>query len=228
MKNCYYINSIDPDKDKFLLALKNYFEKIATKNILLAVPLKSNLDGVIKEVFGEGFVKTLLKGNTVTASGFKFSLMTCRTGPQFSFQGAVLALYATKDLLDKIDNLRGVTDVLLIPWIKDDLSEWVPRWQAIDIETEQRAAGIQLSPEVKEKIDNLHAVVNVSTGLSHPSDRDYAIKLFKKMKEERISFNPGEIRNYLISEKKWNSTNADHVFEIADGIIKGKRFRTRS
>lgn len=228
MKNCYYINSVGSDTAKLNTALKNFFKRISAKNILLAVPQKDNLDGAIKDVFGDKFVKSLLKGENVVVGDKKFSLMTCRTGPQFSHEGAVLAIHATKGLLDKIDNLHGTTDILLVPWIEDDLAEWVPRWQAIDIETDQKAGGIELPKDVKENIDNLNAVVNVSTGLSHPSDRDYAIKLFKRMKSDGIPFNPDEIKNYLIAEKKWHSDNANQVFQIADGILKGKRFRTRT
>ena len=225
MKNCYYINSIGANENKLKTALILFLDKITTKKILLAVPQKDNLDGAITNVFGEMFVKEISRNNRCNANGYEFSLMTEKKDHYNVFEGAVIAIYATKKLLDKIDSIFNVTDVLVIPWVEDDISEWRPRWGATNIENGIKSQGTVLSAVVKTRLDNLHDRVNVSTGLAHPSDRDYAINIFEEMKTKGTLYSPIEVKNYLISEKRWSSEHADQVYEIAKGISEGKKFR---
>ncbi|HNT26570.1 MAG TPA: hypothetical protein PKH10_00190 [bacterium] len=225
MKNCYYINSTGPDENKLKTALCLFLGKITTKKILLAVPQKDNLDGAIKNVFGEAFVKEICRNNRCGANGHEFSLMTEKKDHYNVFEGSVIAIYATQKLLDKIDSILNVTDVLVVPWVEDDISEWRPRWGATDIENGIKSQGTVLSAVVKTRLDNLHDTVNVSTGLAHPSDRDYAINMFEEMKTKGTLYNPIEVKNYLIAEKRWDPEHADQVYEIAKGIFEGKKFR---
>ena len=81
------------------------------------------------------------------------------------------------------------------------------------------------NPIVAAAIDSLSGRVNKSTGISHPSDRDAAITLFKILKENGTFYKPDEIRAYLVSKHSWNTKDADQVAKVATDILDNKRLR---
>jgi hypothetical protein len=227
MRNCYYVDSRGPDSEQLQWAVKMFLSRIKAKKVIIAVPYKCNLEGPVRAFFGDEIIKELLSSNKVTIEKISFILMTKNIGPVSSFCGAVMMIYPSGDLLDKIDDLIGVTDVLMVPWSDENIHEWVPRWDAMEIISQKRFGRVTLPAEVQGKIDILDSVVNFETGLRHPSDRGYAIKLFKSMKSEGLIINPVEIKNYLISRKNWSARNANMVFNVAEKVLKGKSFRNR-
>ncbi|HNW83421.1 MAG TPA: hypothetical protein PKG52_11095 [bacterium] len=227
MRNCYYVDSRGPDSEQFQWAVKMFFSKIKAKEIIIAVPYKCNLEGPVRAYFGDVIITELLSANKVIMEKTKFFLVTKNSGPVSSFSGAAIMIYPSRDLLDKIDDLTGVTDVLMVPWSDENIYDWAPRWNAIEIISQKRFGFVTLSVKVQERIDTLDSAVNSETGLRHPSDRCYAIKLFKSMKSEGLTINPVEIKNYLIARKNWSARNANMVFNVAEKVLKGSLFRNR-
>src|SRR5690606_24033833 len=133
--------------------------------------------------------------------------------------------YPNKKLLDKIDNMRGVTDVLVIPWSLQEVQYWIDTWQAIEFGASEHQTETTFSdPVVEEALKSLTSRVNLSSGIAHPRDKATAVDLFKKLKVAKIAYDPSEIRGWLVRHS-WRSDDADAVKDIATKIQQGKSVR---
>ena len=230
-RSSFYIKSEGPNKTavvngfQWLSELgKNDEEK---RSALLAVPLKSNLQGVISSVIGEQATKAIAKDNRLQLADVKISLITQRD-KVYSWDGPVLAIYPNKKLLDKIDDLSGVTDVLVIPWVPDEVEYWIDTWSAIELGAtlSEEDTNMSLHPVVEAALKSLTVRVNLSTGVSHPRDRSATIELFKILRDAGIPYEPYDVRAWLMANGGWNSKGANDVEKIASDILARKRLKT--
>lgn len=197
------------------------------KSALLAVPVLDNLRGVIEEVLGERAVKALKQGSPINLDSVVTVSLLTEHKDVFNHQGPVLAVYPNKKLLDKIDNMRGVTDVLVIPWSFQEIQYWIESWQALELGASGNSS-IEPSfsdPVVEEALKSLTSRVNLSTGIGHPMDKAAAVDLFRKLKAAKITYDPSEIRGWLVRHG-WESDDADAVKDIAEKISQGRAVRS--
>jgi hypothetical protein len=210
----------------WLVALGN--NDVNKRSALLAVPLKANLQDAISSVMRETNVKRLGKGEKVTISNsnVQISLLTERK-TIYSWDGPILVIYPTKRLLDKIDGLTEVTDVLVIPWTLEEVQFWVDTWSAIELGANPQAKTAKpfSNPIVEAALENLTRRVNLSTGITHPRDRSLTIELFKILRDNEISYNPDEVRAWLVLHG-WNPEDADNVKQVAIDVLARKRLRS--
>ncbi len=220
--------SLKPDAVNLGLAwLLELARKENKKSALLGVPVMDNLYGTIEEVLGERAVKTLKQGTShYLDSLVSVSLLTERKDVS-NHQGPVLAVYPTKKLLDKIDNMRGVTDVLVIPWSFQEIQYWIENWQASELGVSGNAPIEQSfsDPVVEEALKDLTSRVNLSTGITHPMDKAATADLFRKLKAAKIAYEPTEIRAWLVRHG-WKNDDADAVKVIAEKISQGRPVRS--
>jgi len=229
-----YINSEGPNKEAISKGLYWLLQTCNSNNqdkALIAVPVKNNIlpPSVISEVIGIQAAKSLVKKKAVKLENVDVKLLTERESI-YSWNGPILAIYPTKKLLDKIDGLRDVTDVLVIPWSMDEVKFWINTWSANELgKPESDLKKISLSnPVVEEALKSLTMCVNVSTGITHPQDRSRCIELFKKLKDAGEIFNKEEIRAWLVAEGGWKPEDADEVVNVAEAVLEGRRLRSSS
>lgn len=230
-RNSEFINSEGPNEEALeqgLVWLKELGDNYADKqNALLAVNTKSQLEGVFSSVVGEQVAKEVNNKNPVTLGDVKIELMTQRIDPKDWNGGPILALYPDKDLLDKIDSLHGVTDILVIPWLRDEVEFWIQTWGASELNG--NTSGDKPSfdePIVRQAVDTLDGLVNTSTGITHPLDRSKCVEIFEILYTERYDYDPMTVRAWLVTERGWDPGDADDVEEIAEGVQAGKNFQT--
>jgi len=197
------------------------------KSALLAVPVLDNLSGVIEEVLGERAIKALKQGSGINLDAVVTVSLVTERKDIFNHQGPVLAVYPNKKLLDKIDNIRGVTDVLVIPWSLQEVQYWIETWQATELGSSgtSPASASFSDPVVEEALKSLTSRVNLSTGISHPMDKAAAVDLFRKLRAAKITYDPSEIRGWLVRHG-WESDDADAVKDIAEKISQGRAVRS--
>jgi len=229
-----YINSEDPNKEAIFEGLDWLLQTCNSNNqnkALIAVPRKDDIlpPSVISEVIGIQAAKFLVRNKTVKLGNIDIKLLTERESI-YSWNGPILAIYPTKKLLDKIDGLRDVTDVLVIPWSMNEVKFWINTWSANELgKPESSVKKFSLSnPVVEEALKSLTMCVNVSTGIIHPQDRSRCIELFKKLKNAGEMFNKEEIRAWLVAEGGWKPEHADDVANVAEAVLEGRRLRSSS
>ncbi|MFX1286117.1 MAG: hypothetical protein ACFFB5_20905 [Promethearchaeota archaeon] len=233
-RNNYYIDVKELKgafKEKIQKAIQIGFkwllEKIPEKGKgLIVVPTKNQLKlSDISTVFPENMIKGLLKSNKfITKDGYKFHLMTDRIDI-IRFDGPVLAIFPMPSLIDKIDNVYELKDVFIIPWGENDIMNWLDTWSPTEYLTgKQYRSTLAISSEIADELESLTLGVNLSTGISHPSDRREAIRLFQRLKSSNIEYDPRSVKLWLI-KKGWKTKHAEDVKKVAQMIKEGKRPR---
>ena len=115
----YYVHAEGPDEDAMRFAFAWLLESVkrsqAAVTALLAIPVKDNLRGIITKVIGDKVARYLASGKAVPIeqSASDIFLITQRIEPTGWRGGPVLAAYPTKELLDILDDIYGVTEILI-------------------------------------------------------------------------------------------------------------------
>jgi len=229
----YYVHAEGPDEDAMRLAFAWLLESVKRSQTavtaLLAIPVKDNLRGIITKVIGDKVARHLASGRAVPIeqSASDILLITQRAKPIGWRGGPVLAAYPTKELLDMLDDLYGVTEMVVVPWRLAEVQYWVETWAP------QELRGLVpvtptihvRNPVVVEALRTLTETVNLSTGISHPSDRQATIDLFHRLKQAGEQFDPLEVRAWLVSQGGWSPQHANEVKAVAQSVIAGKRLK---
>jgi hypothetical protein len=218
-----YIPSYGPDPSTVRTGLAWLAQR--GRPALIAVSQKSNLDGVIKDVIGDGAMKVLAKGDPLSIGGVQAILLTERDR-RLSWNGTILAIYPSRKLLDKIDALH-VDDVLVIPWTEDEVRYWIDTWSAQSIlaTSDPADSPIPLAPVVEAALRDLTGRINLSTGLAHPHDRSSAIELFEILRDADVRFTPEAVRAWLVAHGRWQPDHANNVESVCLDVLAGKRLR---
>lgn len=198
----------------------------AKRKAAIAIYSKGQLSGtVIEPVLGTPACKALAKGQTVGFGNASLSLITARERI-YSWNGPILAVYPPKMLIDALDDLTGVTDMLVLPWTMEEIEFWIKTWGAEELGgTAPREEKPKLAPVVVAALKNLTETVNLSTGITHPSDKMAALDTFRILVGHRVSYHPEAVRAWLVGQGGWSPRDADAVQEIAQGYLDGKRIR---
>lgn len=228
----YYVRAHGPDEQAMRRAFQWLLDLVARAEAgtpaLLVVPTKANLRGIITSVVGKDVAKLLAAGQPVRLTPkYELRLATKRTLPAYWEGGPVLAAYPTKQLLDMLDDIPGISHILVVPSNLQEVEYWIDTWMAPEIDTPShpRQRGAVQNPVVVEALKTLTDFINVSTGISNPSDRQAAVDLFRRLKEAGEDFNPSEVRAWLVRDGRWGSRDADDVKSIAERVLSGRRFR---
>jgi len=196
--------------------------------VVLFVPGKDNLKGTtIEEALPPEVMKRLKRGEEVALpNNSSLKVETVRTFRGSYSTNAIIAIYAYKEMLNKIDSMKRLDYVIVVPWLKKDLDDWISTWNpTIDGEPSKIKTEIIKNPIVKEVLKSLTVRVNLHTGLTHPSDKASAVQIFKELLKHGIRYDSDLIRIWAM-QNGWTPEGADQLKEIAQGILEGKRYRT--
>ncbi len=223
----WYIDTHAPGAAVLQTAFSWFRERIAAspdRRGLLAVPGKVNLDH-IQTVLGSATVKKLKQDNRARLQDDTIELMTEKINPYF-WSGPVLALYAPPKLLDMVDSLQTPTEILVVPWLRKEGTQWAQTWGARELGSVAEPPAKRFSnPTVRAALENLTNRVNLSTGIVHQSDRAAAITLFRLLRNAGEQCDPDEVRAWLVSELGWQPQHAKEVEDVATKILAGRRLR---
>ncbi len=190
----------------------------------IAVNTKQTIEN-IDDTIGRDVAQKLIAGKPVTFSGVHLEIFTLRTTPG-SVAGPILALYPKKDLLDVIDDMPGLGDVLVVPWVLSDVEPWVAQWGVMELDGTPAPTRTKISDPVAEAaVDDLIGHVNCADHLTNDGDRAAAINTFEILLRNRVLFHPDEVRAQVMTHREGNAPLADAIAEISRGVAAGKRFR---
>jgi hypothetical protein len=72
---------------------------------------------------------------------------------------------------------------------------------------------------------DLTAIVNVTTGITHPSDKAAAVQLFEVLRAGGVPFDPAEVKAFAVRHG-WEPRHARDLASVAQRISEGKRVQT--
>ena len=146
-------------------------------------------------------------------------------------QSKVLALWPTKELLGKVDERRGaLTAVAVLPWLLDEIAPWCAAREAIDL------LGISSTappPSITDStvlgaMREITLGVNMSAPLSHPSDHDCIVSVFRFLHGQGHELDASEIRAWTLANG-WAARDVDVLVDKVQRIAQGRvvRLKTR-
>jgi hypothetical protein len=140
----------------------------------------------------------------------------------------VLAAWPDASTLGLIDDTPRVVALCVLPWIEDDTWVWVRAHDARDLLN----AGVpstysnSLDRVVVQALRTLTIRVNLSSGLTHPSDRDAAIAAFEQLNRAGYRWSGVEIETWARANG-WRATGATQLRGFAEGVAAGRRYRKK-
>lgn len=119
----FHTHSVGPDEAALRAAFLQCSALMQQRNSAtmgLAVLTKSNLDGVVRKVFGDSVIRVLDRDNKLELKGITTQLLTEKIQIR-RLEGPVLAAFVNPEKLDKIVSCDGVTDIVFVPWTAEEL-----------------------------------------------------------------------------------------------------------
>lgn len=199
-------------------------KRLGKKRVWIVSHGKSNLDGHISDAIGAEAAKALSNGKAVRAGEIEIVFYGDRTLPYGGDGSPVVACYPNGKLLDKLDGMTGIPCLVVLPWLKAETEAWIAAHAPEDIYGAVTTAQSTVSnPVVEKALETLWAVINVSTGISHPSDKASAMDVFKKLRNGGEAYSPEEVRAWLVQK----GMHPNHANEIRDIAADPSKFRSR-
>lgn len=159
--------------------------------------------------------------------GQRFRCETWRTlaGSSKARDMVVLAAWPDARALGAIDDIARVQAVCVLPWLEDDIRVWRDAHGAVDLLGEFPTAQLpRLDPVVEQALRSLTGMVNLSTGITHPSDKRAAIDTFESLRDSGYRW-VGEWIETWARALGWRPSGAKDLREIAERVAAGRSFR---
>lgn len=228
MPERYITNSASLDTDALAAGFNKILELciyFSHNVVILHLPTKNQLRQ-LSILLGQTTIRELDNDNYSSLNGITFNLNTERLDISNWTEDIVLSLYPTSRMSDNLNNLRRARAIVVVPWIDSERGEWIRTWNPEIIGGAQENAGpIDLDPRLERALVALTSMINLSTGLSHSSDRERTIQLLRILHQNRIQLNPADMRIWAL-QNGWNSNGANELRDYAQGVLEGRRYRT--
>ena len=217
MTNRFLFKNEGPN-DQVIVNALHHASEISTqsnnKSIHIIFPHKANFEStnlgkIINQIFGAGSAKKLCKGETI--GNLDFILPS-----KISFNnssGTILAIYCTHDDMNKIDSNSSANSIIFVSWLLEEADIWESTWynNGLNIIHGDPSQQIEILPEeIISALKRLTSIVNLSTGLAHPSDQKHAQRIFKELQEKGYKADEQAVTNWAIA----NGWNARHLDEL--------------
>ncbi|WP_433950165.1 hypothetical protein [Brevundimonas bullata] len=175
-------------------------EKTGAGDIILLTHTKGQLDHTsLSRLLGDRTVKALTKGPVALEQGVRLHAETMRTLTWPARKSVIIVYYAETKILDFADGLRNVVGVVAVPDLPGEADDWSSRWGVI-VHGEERQ---EPAPLIDDKIvvcalEGLTRMVNLSTGLGHPRDKQHADEVLRILRAKGHADPTPQIKSWAI------------------------------
>jgi hypothetical protein len=217
----------DEDALKLGLAwLIRYATEKGYSQAAIAVGAKAQIKRM-EPALPQALADALTKRGQVRADGLTLKVILDRKMPFDFAEGPILAVWKNDRTLDKIDDLRAPA-ICVITWSKGELEQWKAAWGPVDLRAGRAVEAAEISNlVVLRALEGLTSLVNLGTGLGHPSDRSAAINTFRILKKNGEDYDPDEIRAWA-ARHGWMAEDATELAEVASKVAAGKRLKAET
>lgn len=184
--------------------------------LTLVTPARNNLDSiVVGEFLGEAVSKKLMKGNQVPLGdhGIVLEHESVTTALKKRTLKVAVAFYISGNDVKKLD-ARPLDALIYVPWMAEDGVAWATKWDAETHGDQTQNSEIDLPGKVIEALKRLTISVNLSTGLSHPSDKTHAKQVFSGLAAGAFVWKPEEIEKWAV-RNGWKPNDAEELAALS-------------
>lgn len=221
----YLIENHGPDQDVLKAAFSEAF-RICTQSsiseVTLLVPSKGQFpETVVGEFLGQSAAKALCKGQTVKiAEELTMNLESPKTFSPYKGYGMVIGVYLSQNDQNKLDSISTAQAIVLLPWTEEEGKAWLSTWNATVLgKSTWQVQQATFPADVERALLNLTRGINLSTGLSHPSDKEAAKRTVSELKQNGYTLIPDDIRKWA-RRNNWRPNDAEALGKLAARYFK--------
>lgn len=192
-------------------------EEKGFKRITLVFPVKSNFGSSdIATFLGQQATKALSKGQAVDlGDGIYLEFDIPKNISAYGNYEVVLAAYLTDKDMDIVDGIGNISSIVFLPWLEGDGKRWLSTWNPKIVGPSSWVISQPSLPTpIQEEILRLGRCINMSTGLSHPSDKHMAKEIFFNLKKQRYTATEETIRQFAVNNG-WEPKRARELASFA-------------
>jgi hypothetical protein len=226
----FLIEAYDPDDDAVRVGVQwlvDYAREHTMTTAAVLVPGISNAENLERALGAVG--ARLYRDRQAYVNGVTISLVTTRGGSLGTHaRGSFLAVWADDDMVAKVEQVSP-SAICAIPWSDRDLNVWKAAWSPGDPRagTPAGAAPTISNPVARVAMEGLTIRVNLSSALSHPSDKMAAGSTLKTLVSGGEQFEPAEIQAWAVANG-WKQDDAKRLAEMAQALLNGRRVQAGS
>jgi hypothetical protein len=185
-------------------------------SITLLMETKQAFQGsVLATVLGPPISKRLAAGKTVKSAGIEIKLESAKTFSPYIPDGMIIGVHVGRGGLDALDSATSAKAIVLVPWLEVEGKRWMSVWNPTVLgKSTWTASAIDVPPEAEAALQRLTRTINLSTGLSHPSDEEFAKRTFAELKDAGKVPKPAEARKWAV-RNGWDPRHADELEKLA-------------
>ena len=113
--------------------------------------------------------------------------------------------------MNKIDSNSSANSIIFVSYLLEEADIWEGTWHnnELNIVYGEPSQQIEILPEeITPALKRLTSIVNLSTGLAHPSDQKHAQRIFKELQEKGFKADEQAVANWAIANG-WNARHLD-------------------
>lgn len=216
----YLIENEGPDEEALKTALAAAIQvckRDSISEITLLILRKSNLQGsAIENVLSAPRLNALCKGKTILVDdALTMNLDSVRTYSPYGPRGMVIGVHLMQDGLDKLDASDSAKAIMFLPYNEEKGKAWLSTWNPTVLgKSTWTAPIIAIESEVENALRTLTDRINLSTDLTHPSDKKFAKTTFEDLKANGHRPDPEEIRKWAL-QNNWQPRHAKELTMFA-------------
>lgn len=222
-----YVDAHGPDDDAVKVALA-WAVRFATEHghrrAMVFTSTLSQVDS-LANILGANPAK-LRRDRSFRVGNVTVDLVTERQASTRRQDGPVVGLWVDDQQLEmRLDGLDAPA-LCVVPWNRADIEQWKANWNPADLRTGKPAGqAVTIGNLVVEAaMRSLTVAVNLSTGLSHPSDKEAAVQTFRLLRDSGERFEPSEVQAWAV-RNGWRPRHARELAEVAQAIIDRRAIR---
>lgn len=214
-----YLDCEGPDDEAVRLGVNWLLDRAAlggSREAALFVPQVQSAENLVSAL-GAAPVRDLQRKHRTIISGVTIVLITERLRQPWS--GPLLAVWADDEHLAHLER-PNVPALCVVSRTHSGIDCYKARRRPTELRTGERAGGHDpiTSPVVGIALDRLTHAVNLSTGLSHPSDKSRAVWTLKHLRDAGESFTAAEVR-LGAAHRGWRADHASDLAEFAAKVL---------
>lgn len=233
METKFYIDAEANNDEAYQTAMKFACELAKKddniKRIVLYIITKQNT-GWFDRLYGNDTVKKMFNGNMFKGCPVPFKFETKLTYKKSQYNNSsdiVISCGMDADNVFELDDFSSVKYIIAVPWQRKLTEQWIKTWNAIEITGKKGIVENYPEPTciVKKAMLSLTSTINMSTGISHPSDNNKAKTYILALSKYEQSLNADIVNSYLIKELGWFVRHAKDIKELIKTLNAGKFFK---
>ncbi|MBX7514985.1 hypothetical protein K3179_10575 [Qipengyuania sp. GH38] len=199
-------------------------KKIADPDVILLTHTKQQLEHTsIASALGKGAAKALASNQRIDLPfGGTLRNETLRTISPYIANKIIIVGYGEDKILDFVDGITAPAGIVVIPDLPGSADKWKERWNpTVHGEKRGEAATLIDDKVTVSALTTLSKVINLSTGLSHPRDKEMANEILRILRTKGHAIEHEKFKSWAI-RNGWKPDGAQQLAEVAEKIAKLK------